>query len=143
MVRVVQPGFQPRTVANPALDSLCPHSFFNPNNEVWKSRTRDDINIAWTWYDTSTTCEYKKMTNKRGNNSVVLGIKFPHLQHEGHVLPGHNTGIIEHYLVARSATACGPNTWLFPFQKFPRLSKAQVLTKDRTIDWYRNIRSNP
>ena len=45
-VRVFQLGFQPQTVANPALDSGYPHSLFNPNYEVCMPGTRDDINIS-------------------------------------------------------------------------------------------------
>ena len=109
VVRIVQPVFQPRTVANLSLDFGCPHSLFKPNDKVFMSSTRDDINISWTRYDMNTTYGYERSTDKRGTNSAVLVITLPCLQHKGRFLPGQNTRRIDQYPVARSATACGTN----------------------------------
>ena len=46
VLRVEQPGFQPQTVANIALDSRYPHSIFCHNNEVCILRKKDNINRA-------------------------------------------------------------------------------------------------
>ena len=110
VVRVVQLRFQPRTVDNLDLDYGSPHSLFNPNNKLCIPRTRDNINRLWTRYNINTTYRYEQRTYKWGTNSVVLGIMLPWLRHKLRILPGQNTRRIDHYLVARSATACRPNT---------------------------------
>ena len=55
VVRIEQPRFQPQTVANLSLDYGLSYSFFNPNDAVRMSMTRDDINRVWSRYNTNTT----------------------------------------------------------------------------------------
>ena len=70
-------------MANPALDSVCQNSFFDPNDKVCMPITRDYINRAWTRYDKNTTYGYKRKTDcvallvTRGTHSVIVIIHIP------------------------------------------------------------------
>ena len=101
--------------------------------------------ISYTDYSTTetNTTENEQSTDKRGKNSSACGT-FSYLACDTReiVFTWQNTLIIDHYPVAwESTTNRWPNTYIFPFQKFLMILKAQVWTtglikKDTKVsDW--------
>ena len=77
-----------------------------------------------------------------GHKVAGLGNTLPPLLQEGRVLPVHNTWIIDHYLLARSTTTCGPNMPFSPFWISLAFLKVHVWTEEQIIYLYWNIKSN-
>ena len=76
LARVLQHELHPWTVANPSLDSGCPHSLFKPKNEVCMTMKSDDTNRAWTRYNKIQHTDTNKGKTSRAQIQQYWGLHF-------------------------------------------------------------------